>query len=91
MQKGSLDLEGAVVELTVNSRSGMDWVVKIQTPTTYNVLELAVPSRQDALDWMLAIRETIKSINSFVSYVLDYLKNWRLIPEIRTRDLGILF
>lgn len=67
MQKGSLDLEGAVVELAVGPRPDMEWVLRIQTPTTYNVLEVAVASRELALEWMHAIRETVKSINCIVS------------------------
>jgi len=66
MQKGSLDLEGAVVELTVGSRPTLEWVLRIQTPNTYNVLEVAVGSRELALEWIHAIRETVKNINSIV-------------------------
>ncbi|KAG7210373.1 hypothetical protein KM043_011907 [Ampulex compressa] len=61
LQKGSLDIMGAVVELTVGQRSGLEWVLRIQNPSMCSVFEVATPSKETALEWMSSIKETAQN------------------------------
>lgn len=61
LQKGSLDVVGAVVELIGGNRPGLEWIIRIQNPNMLSVFEMAVPAREEALDWMTAIKETVKN------------------------------
>lgn len=61
LQKGSLEVMGAVVELGGGGRPGLEWVLRIQVPNMCTVFEVAVPSRDQALEWMSAIKETAQN------------------------------
>lgn len=50
LQKGSLDIMGAVVELTVGERQGLEWILRIQNPSMCSVFEVATPSKDIALE-----------------------------------------
>lgn len=69
LQKGSLDIVGAVVELVSGNRPGLDCILRIQNPNMLTSFEVAVPSREEALDWMSAIKETVKSASVRVSKI----------------------
>lgn len=59
---------GAVVELCHNAnRPGLEWILRIQNPTMLTTFEVAVPARDSALDWMTAIKETVKNASVRVS------------------------
>lgn len=58
---------GAVVELVVGNRPGLEWILRIQNPNMLSVFEVAVPARDQALDWMTAIKETVKNASVRVS------------------------
>lgn len=45
LQKGSLDVMGAVVELVNSPRPGLEWILQIQNPSMCTPFEVAVPSR----------------------------------------------
>lgn len=62
LQKGSLDIMGAVVELTVcQERPGLEWILRIQNPSMCSVFEAATPSKDTALEWMSSIKETAQN------------------------------
>lgn len=61
LQKGSLDVMGAVVELASTNRPDLEWVLRIQVPNMCTVFEVATPSRDQALEWMSAIKETAQT------------------------------
>lgn len=71
LQKGSLDIMGAVVELTLGERPGLEWILRIQNPSMCSVFEVATPSKDSALEWMSSIKETaqnasVRVINPFI-------------------------
>lgn len=71
LQKGSLDIMGAVVELTVcQERPGLEWILRIQNPSMCSVFEVATPSKDTALEWMSSIKETAQnaSVRVNISY-----------------------
>jgi hypothetical protein len=70
LQKGSLDMMGAVVELAVGGHPGMEWILRIQNPSMCTPFEVAVPTREQALEWMASIKETAQFASVRVSCVL---------------------
>lgn len=77
LQKGSLDIMGAVVELTFcQERSGMEWILRIQNPSMCSVFEVATPSKDAALEWMSNIKETAQTASVRVCvYIPHQIKN----------------
>lgn len=61
LQKGSLDIMGAVVELRVGGRPGLEWILRIQNPSMCSVFEVATSSKDTALEWMSSIKETAQN------------------------------
>ncbi|XP_068087156.1 1-phosphatidylinositol 4,5-bisphosphate phosphodiesterase gamma-1-like [Anabrus simplex] len=61
LQKGSLDMMGAVVELATGEPSGLDWILRIQTPNMCTIFEVAVPSYELALSWKESIEKTAQN------------------------------
>ncbi|XP_045463914.1 1-phosphatidylinositol 4,5-bisphosphate phosphodiesterase gamma-1 [Harmonia axyridis] len=58
MLQGHLDMCGAVVDLLQNpDRVGLEWVLRIVTSTACTPFEVAVHSKELALEWLLNIRE----------------------------------
>lgn len=67
LQKGSLDIMGAVVELAAGERSGLEWILRIQNPSMCSVFEAATPSKDSALEWITMIHETGQNASVRVS------------------------
>lgn len=61
LQKGSLDIMGAVVELTLGEKPGLEWILRIQNPSMCSVFEVATSSKDSALEWMSSIKETAQN------------------------------
>lgn len=76
LQKGSLDIMGAVVELTVGERPGLEWILRIQNPSMCSVFEVATPSKDIALEWMSSIKETAQnaSVRVNIMHTLYYIE-----------------
>lgn len=72
LQKGSLDIMGAIVELTVVDKPGLEWVLKIQNPSMCSVFEVATPVKETALEWVNKIQETAQNASVRVSYQFNY-------------------
>ena len=70
LQKGSLDIIGAVVELAVSDRPGSEWILRIQNPSMCSVFEAAAPSKDVALEWVQKIHETGQNASVRVSTVI---------------------
>ena len=68
LQKGSLDIAGAIVELVPFERPGLEWILRIQNPTTCSVFETAAPTQEVALEWLQLINETGQNATVRVSY-----------------------
>ncbi|XP_069674413.1 1-phosphatidylinositol 4,5-bisphosphate phosphodiesterase gamma-1 isoform X2 [Periplaneta americana] len=82
LQKGSLDMMGAVVELAVGGRPGMEWILKIQNPSMLTPFEVAVPSREHALEWMVSIKEIAQNASVRETHHKDLEKQWRIAAEL---------
>ncbi|XP_063989882.1 1-phosphatidylinositol 4,5-bisphosphate phosphodiesterase gamma-1 [Diachasmimorpha longicaudata] len=63
LQKGALDITGAVVEIAVADRPELEWSIKIQNPNMCSVFEACTPSKDIALEWVAAIKETAQHAN----------------------------
>ena len=66
LQKGSIDILGAVVEIRDNTDrpvgvNGLEWIIRIETPTSRTPFEVAAPSQSEALLWAEKIRDTSRS------------------------------
>lgn len=53
LQKGSLDVMGAVVELVNSPRPGLEWILQIQNPSMCTPFEVAVPSRDQVFLFLI--------------------------------------
>ena len=73
LQKGSLDMMGAVVEVAVGVCPAKEWILKIQNTTMCTPFEVAVPSRDEALEWKDSIEYEARLANDRVSHVLQVL------------------
>lgn len=67
LQKGSLDIMGAVVDLIPGERPGLEWILRIQNLSMCSVFEVATPSKEIASEWMLSIKETAQNASVRVS------------------------
>ena len=61
LQKGSLDIMGAVVELSVGEKPGLEWILRIQNSSMCSVFEVATSSKETALEWITKIQETAQN------------------------------
>lgn len=66
LQKGSIDIVGAKVEIQANPNrpigvSGLEYVIRIESPATFPPFEVAAPTQTEALEWANKIRETSQS------------------------------
>lgn len=68
LQKGSLDIIGAVVELAMSDRPGLEWILRIQNPSMCSVFEAAAPSKDMAVEWVQKIHETGQNASVRVKY-----------------------
>ena len=68
LQKGSIDIVGAVVELAMSERSGLEWILRIQNPSMCSVFEAAAPSKDVALQWIEKIHEAGENASIRVDY-----------------------
>ena len=57
---------GAVVEVAQGIGQGLNWVLRIQNPNMCTAFEVAVPSQEQAMEWMSAIKETAQSASARV-------------------------
>jgi len=73
LQKGSLDMMGAVVELAVGGYPSKEWILKVQNTTMCTPFEVAVPTREEALEWKESIEEAARLANNRVSCGLPVL------------------
>ncbi|KAG8331176.1 hypothetical protein J6590_046501 [Homalodisca vitripennis] len=82
LQKGSLDVMGAVVELAMTGRPGLEWVLRIQVPSMCTAFEVAAPTRDQALEWMSAIKETAQTAIVRESQNKEMERTWRIAKEM---------
>nr|CAD7442459.1 unnamed protein product [Timema bartmani] len=82
LQKGTLDVMGAVVELSVGGRPGLEWILRIQNPNMCTAFEVAVPQREQALEWMASIKETAQNATVRENQHKEMERAWRIAKEM---------
>ena len=66
MQKGSIDIAGALVSIQENREralNGFEYIIRIGPPPS-PVFEMAASNKAEALEWATKIRETSQSARS---------------------------
>ncbi|KAL3276024.1 hypothetical protein HHI36_020754 [Cryptolaemus montrouzieri] len=83
MLQGQLDMNGAIVDLLNNpDRVGLEWVLRIVTLTACTPFEVAVRSRDLALEWMLSIKEVAQRACALEHQHKEMEKACRIAKEI---------
>lgn len=83
LQKGVLDVMGAVVELVVGEESGLArWIVRIQTPSMCEPFDMAAPTKETALEWLSAIKEAAHSASARSLQHRKMERTWRIAKEM---------
>ncbi|XP_041986907.1 1-phosphatidylinositol 4,5-bisphosphate phosphodiesterase gamma-1 isoform X2 [Aricia agestis] len=83
LQKGVVDVLGAVVELVVGEEGGSArWIVRIQTPSMCAPFDMAASSRENALEWLSAIKEAAQSASARSLRHRKMEREWRIAKEM---------
>lgn len=83
LQKGSLDLRGAVVELTNVPIGSHDWwMLRVQNPFMQNIFEVGVQQREYAIDWLTAIRQAAQNASVLEDERKKMERNSRVAKEM---------
>lgn len=89
LQKGVVDVLGAVVELVVgevgevgDERGAVRWLVRIQSPSMCGPFDMAAPTREIALEWLSAIKEAAHSASARSMQHKKMERTWRIAKEI---------
>lgn len=84
LQKGSVDVVGAMVELVVGGEGGgtAHWVVRIQNPSMCAPFDMAAPSREVALEWLAAIQDAAQSASARSLQHREMERAWRIAKEM---------
>lgn len=78
-----MDVLGAVVELVVGEESGLArWLVRIQSPSMCAPFDMAAPTRETALEWLSAIKETAHSASARSIQHRKMERTWRIAKEM---------
>lgn len=83
LQKGCIDVLGAVVELVVGEEGGAArWLVRVQSPTMCQPFDMAAPTREIALEWLSAIKEAAYSASARSLQHRKMERTWRIAKEM---------
>ncbi|XP_063235452.1 1-phosphatidylinositol 4,5-bisphosphate phosphodiesterase gamma-1 [Bacillus rossius redtenbacheri] len=82
LQKGSLDVVGAVVNLTVGTRPALDWILRIEIPNRCTPFEVATLQKEQALEWIVVIKETAQNASKRESEHKEMERAWRIAKEM---------
>lgn len=83
LQKGVVDVLGAIVELVVGEESGSArWLVRIQSPSMCAPFDMAAPTREVALEWLSAIKEAAHSASARSMQHKKMERTWRIAKEM---------
>lgn len=61
LQKGTIDVSGAVVELAVLAGGEVEWMIRIHTPAMQNFFEVGAQTKEIAVEWRNAIMEAAQN------------------------------
>ncbi|KAL4717425.1 hypothetical protein ACJJTC_000574 [Scirpophaga incertulas] len=83
LQKGVVDVLGAVVELVVGEENGTPrWLVRVQSPSSCTPFDMAAPTREMALEWLSAIKEAAQSASARSQHHRKMERTWRIAKEM---------
>lgn len=83
LQKGVVDVLGAVVELVVGGEAGgARWLVRVHSPASCAPFDMAAPSREVALEWLSAIKEAAHSASARSLHHRKMERTWRIAKEM---------
>ncbi|XP_066257802.1 1-phosphatidylinositol 4,5-bisphosphate phosphodiesterase gamma-1 [Euwallacea similis] len=81
--QGSIDMKGAVVEILQNAeRPGLEWVIRINPATALIAFDVAVQSRDYALEWLSAIREVTQKATQQEMQHREMERAYRIAKEL---------
>ncbi|CAG9767976.1 unnamed protein product [Ceutorhynchus assimilis] len=81
--QGSLDMKGAVVELLHNpERPGLEWLIRITPSTALIAFDVAVQSRDNALEWLSAIRDVTQKATQQEIQHKEMERTYRIAKEL---------
>lgn len=66
LQKGSLDVMGAVVDIVTTGFTDLECLLRIQNPNMCTTFEVAVETYDEAEQWMQSIIETAQNASARV-------------------------
>lgn len=78
LQKGSIDVVGAMVELVMNNQ----WIVRVQTPLAGAPFDMAAVSQEEALEWLDAIKEAAESASMRSLQHREMERAWRIAKDM---------
>ena len=61
LQKGTIDVSGAVVEMAVVPGGEVEWMIRIHTPSMQNFFECGAETKEVAIEWRNAIMEAAQN------------------------------
>ncbi|XP_055596548.1 1-phosphatidylinositol 4,5-bisphosphate phosphodiesterase gamma-1 isoform X2 [Uranotaenia lowii] len=82
LQKGSLDVHGAVVELCYGPHPELERILRIQNPSMQNVFEIGVQTKEQAIEWMISIKETAQNASALEDERRRMERNSRVAKEM---------
>ena len=82
LQKGFIDLAGAVIDLLSSPVQGLEWLLRIHSPTKCIPFDIAVETRDEALEWLSILREIAQNANFRESRNKRMERTWRIAKEI---------
>jgi phosphatidylinositol phospholipase C, gamma-1 len=81
LQKGSLDVHGAVVDV-ITGNGELEWILRIQNPTMPNCFEVGVQTKEEAIEWMDAIKAAAQNASAMEDQRKKLERHSRVAKEI---------
>ncbi|KAK2708596.1 hypothetical protein QYM36_014260 [Artemia franciscana] len=86
LQKGSLDISGALVEILPGpgstSHAGPEVVLRLHTANHYLPFDVGVPTKEEGEGWLLAIKEAAQSASDRSDMERKKERTWRVAKEL---------
>lgn len=82
LQKGSLDVNGAIVDISVGMSAEIEWILRVQNPSMQNVFEVGAQTKECALEWMNSIKEAAQNASVLEDERRKMERNSRVAKEM---------
>ncbi|XP_019759127.2 1-phosphatidylinositol 4,5-bisphosphate phosphodiesterase gamma-1 [Dendroctonus ponderosae] len=81
--QGSLDMKGAIVNLVHNpDRPDLEWIIRINSSTALMAFDVAVQSRDNAMEWLTAIRDVTQKATQQEIQHREMERAYRIAKEL---------